>query len=158
MNVVVTHLWWSDRGYQTVVVTQYPSYHIIFFTDTVSATQNLKNVRTYTLHHAQLPMIVERMASVHLTGRGKWIWNIIPSNPAVLKLFVIYYADYEAERLFSHVIQVFILIYFYRYCMCKPKECHDKELCKTDNDCGEDGKCKWKMSVPMMARKGNLQK
>ena len=72
--------------------------------------------------------------------------------------FVIYHADYGAERLFSHVIQVFILIYFYRYCTCKPKECHDKELCKTDNDCGEDGKCKWKMTIPMMARKGNLQK
>ena len=67
------------------------------------------------------------------------------SNCPKALIFVIYYADYGAERCFSHFIQVFILIYFYRYCKCNPKECHDKELCKTDNDCGEDGKCKWQM-------------
>ena len=60
-----------------------PFSHVIqvfiftFFTDTVSATQNLKNVRAAYVFRAQLPMIVERMAPAALAHQlyltSKWL-------------------------------------------------------------------------------------
>ena len=60
MNVVVKH--WCNRGDLTSHVIQV--FILTFFIDTVSVTQNLKNVRP--VHRAQLTMVVERMASVAL--------------------------------------------------------------------------------------------
>ena len=52
----------ADRPFSHVIQV----FILIFLTDTVSATQNLKNVRVVLVNGAQLPMIVERMATVAL--------------------------------------------------------------------------------------------
>ena len=133
-QIEVAKQWLSHSSCHTVVVTQWSQSFVCCSrpNNTTFVTQWL----WYSCYYNGSSHIGSLMTVV--------VVRQMSNCPKALR-FVIYYADYGAERCFSHVIQVFILISFFRYCKCNPKKCQNKELCKTDNDCGEDGKCKWQM-------------